>query len=124
VRHRSERSERTIDAASERSERTIDAVNQRGGDPAGGRSADPASAGSEQAARDRRALFRVIRGEPSDAEVAALAAVLAAVSAASTAVSSGPPTTSALDRWSDPAARLRTPLHPGPGAWRTSTWPR
>ncbi|MGH3588905.1 MAG: acyl-CoA carboxylase epsilon subunit [Pseudonocardia sp.] len=28
------------------------------------------------------------------------------------------------DRWSDPATRLRAPLHPGPGAWRASTWPR
>jgi hypothetical protein len=30
----------------------------------------------------------------------------------------------ARNLWSDPAARFRTPLHPGPGAWRTSTWPR
>jgi hypothetical protein len=29
-----------------------------------------------------------------------------------------------VDRWSDPAARLRVPLHPGPGAWRASAWPR
>jgi hypothetical protein len=43
------------------------------------------------------------------------------------AVAATPPTTTApaaRDRWSDPAARFRVPLHPGPGAWKTSTWPR
>ncbi|MDT7580471.1 MAG: hypothetical protein QOK35_1735, partial [Pseudonocardiales bacterium] len=33
----------------------------------------------------------------------------------------GPTTPSA---WTDPSARLRRPLTVGPGAWRTSTWPR
>jgi acyl-CoA carboxylase epsilon subunit len=69
---------------------------------------------------ERRALFRVVRGEPSDAEVAALTVVLAAVAA-------GPPAAAPLtvrDRWSDPSARFRAPLRPGPGAWRMSTWPR
>jgi Acyl-CoA carboxylase epsilon subunit len=68
---------------------------------------------------ERRAAFRVVRGEPSDAELAALTVVLAAAAA--------PPTSqapSAPDRWSDPAARFRTPLQPGPGAWRMSAWPR
>jgi hypothetical protein len=69
---------------------------------------------------ERRAAFRVIRGEPTDAELAALTVVLAALSAAGP-VPEAPPV---RDRWSDPAARLRTPLHPGPGVWRTSTWPR
>ncbi len=69
---------------------------------------------------ERRATFRVLRGEPSDAELAALTVVLAAVA-------TPPPVPAApavRDRWSDPATRFRTPLHPGPGAWRTSTWPR
>jgi hypothetical protein len=68
---------------------------------------------------ERRALFRVVRGEPSDAEVAALTAVLAAAGGGDE-----PPAPAAANRWSDPAARLRTPLHPGPHAWRTSAWPR
>lgn len=68
---------------------------------------------------ERRALFRVVRGEPSDAELAALTVVLAA------AASAGPPPAPPIrDRWSDPAARLRTPLTPGPGAWRASYLPR
>jgi Acyl-CoA carboxylase epsilon subunit len=69
---------------------------------------------------ERRALFRVVRGEPSDAEMAALAVVLAAV-AASPRPEVRPVARSA---WNDPAARLRRPLAIGPGAWRTSTWPR
>jgi Acyl-CoA carboxylase epsilon subunit len=69
---------------------------------------------------ERRALFRVVRGGPTDEEVAALAVVLAA---AATGAGSGP-APSVRDRWSDPAVRFRAPLHPGPGAWKTATWPR
>ena len=76
---------------------------------------------SEEEAQGRRALFRVVRGEPSDVEIAALTVVLAAAAAASQAP---PAATAAPDRWSDPEARFRRPLHPGPGVWRTSTWPR
>jgi len=70
---------------------------------------------------ERRALFRVVRGEPDDAEVAALTAVLAAFSGAAAADEDARAT---RDAWSDPAARLRTPLTPGPGAWRASARPR
>ncbi|TWF78543.1 acyl-CoA carboxylase epsilon subunit-like protein [Pseudonocardia hierapolitana] len=69
---------------------------------------------------ERRTAFRVVRGEPSDAELAALTVVLAAVAADPPAPAPAP----VRDRWSDPATRFRTPLHHGPGAWRTSTWPR
>jgi hypothetical protein len=70
---------------------------------------------------ERRAAFRVVRGEPSDEEIAALTVVLAAVTAAPPPGPTAPPVRS---RWSDPAARFRTPLDPGPDAWRTSMWPR
>ena len=69
---------------------------------------------------ERRAAFRVVRGEPSDEELAALTVVLAAA----TAPPPAPEGPRVRDRWSDPAARFRTPLQPGPVAWRTSTWPR
>ena len=52
-------SERTDDAVSERSERTDDATPE-----------------------ERRALFRVVRGRPSDTEIAALTVVLAAAASA------------------------------------------
>jgi len=51
---------------------------------------------------ERRALFRVVRGKPTDAELAALTVVLAAVA----------------------TTPVRRPLAAGPGAWRTSFWPR
>ncbi|MBV9312579.1 MAG: acyl-CoA carboxylase subunit epsilon [Pseudonocardia sp.] len=76
---------------------------------------------NELTPEQRRALFRVVRGEPDDAEVAALTTVLVAASRAPTAdESAGRP----LSSWVNRQAMLRQPLHPGPGAWRTSTWPR
>jgi Acyl-CoA carboxylase epsilon subunit len=74
---------------------------------------------------ERRALFRVVRGEPSDAELAALTVVLAGKIAGAVATAPGPEAKpAARTAWNDPAARLRRPLTVGPGAWRTSTWPR
>jgi hypothetical protein len=75
---------------------------------------------AEPTPEQRRALFRVVRGEPTDAELAALTVVLAAVAAGSRADPPPPP----RSVWSDPAARLRAPLATGPGAWRTTYWPR
>ena len=78
---------------------------------------------SEQTPEQRRALFRVIRGGPDDAEVAALTAVLAAAASAAASAGEGED-----DRgrsvWIDRAAMMRGPLQVGPGAWRNSTWPR
>ena len=75
----------------------------------------------EPTPEERRALFRVVRGEPDDAEVAALTAVLAAVAAAA---ADPPAPAGPAGTWADPVARLRAPLPVGPHAWRTSTWPR
>jgi len=76
---------------------------------------------AEATPEQRRALFRVVRGGPTDEEIAALTAVLAA--AASTPRTPEAPTRP-RSAWNDPVARLRPTLTPGPGAWRTSTWPR
>jgi acyl-CoA carboxylase epsilon subunit len=96
-----ERSDQT--PAAERSDGARDAVTE-----------------GEPTPEERRALFRVLRGAPTDAELAALTVVVAAL-AATPAPAAPPPPRSA---WNDPAARLRTPLPVGPGAWRASTWPR
>lgn len=64
-------------------------------------------------------MLRIVRGTPSDEELAALTAVLAAVS--HHGLASLPPRRS---RWAAPAARLRTPPHPGPGAWKASALPQ
>jgi hypothetical protein len=57
--------------------------------------------------------MQIVRGEPSDEELAALVTVLAELARAATAE---PPVTRSA--WADPKRWLRTSLHPGPGAWR------
>ncbi|PXY32826.1 acyl-CoA carboxylase subunit epsilon [Prauserella muralis] len=66
-------------------------------------------------------LLRVLRGNPDDAELAALTAVVAGLASAERPEPPAPPIAS---RWADRAALLRAPLHPGPGAWRASALPR
>ena len=61
-------------------------------------------------------LLRVVRGNPSPEELAALVAV---VSTRGGAVEEPPP---ARSLWAAPV--LRRPLSPGPGAWRASSLPR
>jgi hypothetical protein len=73
----------------------------------------------EKSPEERRALFRVIKGDPTPEELAALTVVLAA------AASDGDePSPKPRDLWSNPADRLRRPLEVGPGAWRASALPR
>ena len=72
----------------------------------------------EPTPEERRALFRVVRGTPTDAELAALTVVLLA---AASPADAPPPEPSA---WNDRAARMRRPLPVGPGAWRMSALPR
>jgi hypothetical protein len=69
---------------------------------------------------ERRALFRIVRGEPDDAELAALTVVLAAAAPAEGEA----PVRGARSVWVDRAAALRRPSCPGPDAWRSCTWPR
>jgi hypothetical protein len=78
---------------------------------------------SEQTPEQRRALFRVIRGGPDDAEVAALTAVLAAAASAASSAG-GDEDDRGRSVWIDRAAMVRGPLPVGPGAWRNSVWPR
>jgi hypothetical protein len=59
-----------------------------------------------------------IAGNPSDEELAALIAALATLANAATA---GPPASRSAwtaSVWTDRARGLRTPLCPGPNAWR------
>ena len=56
-------------------------------------------------------MIRIVRGAPSDAEVAAVVLVLAATGTAE------PTVPRRRERWGEPAELLRQPLHPGPGAW-------
>jgi hypothetical protein len=67
---------------------------------------------------ETRPLLRVVRGAPTDEELAALTVVLAAKAAA---VPEQPP--QPRKEWRNRAALLRRPLHPGPDAWRASARP-
>jgi acyl-CoA carboxylase epsilon subunit len=67
---------------------------------------------------DEHPALRVVRGDPSPEELAAVAAIVAAASGGADA----PAPTVRRGGWSDPArAHRRAPL-PGPDAWRASAW--
>ena len=73
-----------------------------------------------------RPELRVVRGEPTAEEVAALVTALSAVSAAAGSSGSaaggaaGSSESRSWSRWSDRAALMRKSLPRGPGAWRAS----
>ncbi|WET80493.1 acyl-CoA carboxylase subunit epsilon [Amycolatopsis sp. QT-25] len=66
-------------------------------------------------------LLKVVRGNPDDAELAALTAVVAAVAAGARAPEPAPKRNS---WWADKTSLVRAPLAPGEGAWRASALPR
>ena len=63
-------------------------------------------------------VVRVTKGQPTPAELAALVAVIAA--RAQPAQAPARPTSV----WAARSRMVRPVLHPGPGAWRASAWPR
>ncbi|SDG57209.1 acyl-CoA carboxylase subunit epsilon [Pseudonocardia oroxyli] len=73
----------------------------------------------EQTPEERRALFRVVSGDPTPEELAALTVVLAAA-----ASGGGEPAPKPRSLWGHPSAGVRRPLEVGPGAWRASVLPR
>jgi hypothetical protein len=72
------------------------------------------------AAEPARPVLRVIRGDATPEEVAALLAVVAARSRSVP----GPAGRRPSSAWTDRSQILRAPVAPGPGAWRQSAWPR
>jgi hypothetical protein len=65
-------------------------------------------------------VLRVIRGDATPEEIAAVVAVLLSRAAAADAPPQPRPAPSA---WADRSRLLRRPLHPGPDAWRRSALP-
>jgi hypothetical protein len=65
-----------------------------------------------------RPLLRVVRGEPTPEELAALVAVLGARNAGG-----AQPPAATRSAWSDPAGQVRRPLAHGPGRWTRSGRP-
>lgn len=74
---------------------------------------DPASQSTEPA----RPPLRVVHGDATPEEIAAIVAVLAAAASGDAASPADGPRRS---RWSSPATRLRVPARRGPGAWRAA----
>jgi hypothetical protein len=62
-----------------------------------------------------RPLLRVVRGEPTAEELAALTVVVAALSRRRPRRRPTP-----VGAWASPADRVRRPLQPGPGGWRAA----
>jgi hypothetical protein len=94
------------------------------GPPDGGSGPD-APAGPGGSGGDGRAasgpVLRVIRGDASPEELAALVSVLGAAARTARPAPAGPEPT--LSRWADRARLLRRIPSPGPGAWRDSFRP-
>jgi len=61
--------------------------------------------------------LRLVRGDATPEEVAAVMAVLSAVSG-----SAPEPAAPNPSQWAARERAVRRPLHPGPGAWRASAW--
>ena len=66
----------------------------------------------------REPALRVVRGDASPEEIAALVAALLSRSG-----DPGVPSAPVRSAWADRSRQLRRPLRPGPGAWRRSALP-
>jgi hypothetical protein len=63
-----------------------------------------------------RPVLRVVHGDPTPEELAALSAVVAAVSTPAPE----PRAATARGRWADPFDQHARPWQPGPGGWRAA----
>jgi hypothetical protein len=66
-----------------------------------------------------RPHLRVVKGNPSDEELAALVAVVSTLGSGTEETPERP-----RSAWSDRRVMVREPLAHGPGAWRASGFPR
>lgn len=67
--------------------------------------------------------LRVVRGDATPEEIAALVATFAAIAAARSAAAEKAKQAPVAMEWNSPARLLRAPLRPAPGAWRRSALP-
>jgi Acyl-CoA carboxylase epsilon subunit len=67
--------------------------------------------------------LRVVRGDATPEEIAALVATLTAVAAARARSAAAAAPAPVRSDWNSPARRLRAPLSPAPGGWRRSALP-
>jgi hypothetical protein len=64
-----------------------------------------------------RPVLRIVRGDPTPEELAAVTVVLTALARSGSAEQPTP-----SSGWADLSLRLRRTPVPGPGAWRNSAW--
>jgi Acyl-CoA carboxylase epsilon subunit len=83
---------------------------------------DESGAADAAPAADRPVL-RVVKGDPTPEEVAALVAVLSARASATAAAAAERPAPRRSE-WAGHERRMRRPVHPAPGGWRASAFPR
>lgn len=69
-------------------------------------------------AQDARPLLRIVRGDATPEQLAALVAVLSAAGGAEPE----PPRRPAR-HWASPERAIRSAPQPGRGAWRAASWP-
>jgi hypothetical protein len=70
-----------------------------------------------------RPTLRVVHGDATPEEIAALVAVLAAAGGGDDESGGSRGSGARRSRWADPASRVRPAVAHGPGAWRTSALP-
>jgi hypothetical protein len=81
------------------------------------------SGGTEGEPTPERPPLRLVRGDATPEELAALLAVLSAASEAE-ADSERDASARPTSRWAAREAGMRRVATPGPGAWRAAGWPR
>ena len=68
-------------------------------------------------------FLRVVRGDATPEEIAALLATLTAIANARSKQAGDAGQQPVISNWNAPARRMRAPLHQAPGAWRRSALP-
>jgi len=69
---------------------------------------------------ERKPVLRVVKGDPTPEELAALVAVVAARNAAAAAAAAADAKPRQRSQWGHPVRQHRTPHRFGPGQWRAS----
>jgi hypothetical protein len=67
--------------------------------------------------------LRVVRGDASPEEIAALVAALAAITAARSTDPDGEKASSVRENWNEKSRLMRPAVHPSAGGWRRSALP-
>ena len=76
----------------------------------------------ERSDRPDRPVLRVVSGNPTPEELAALLVVVGARSAGASAAAAAA-ARRPRSAWNDPARLVRRPVHPAPDGWRRSALP-